>query len=83
VDDYTDSVGSYFPEYQGRWIAAFAPIGNTGFFVIVQQRFDEALKIDPFVSWNLAVGIALTICIVIAIAFVLVRRTARHSWKGN
>jgi len=83
VDDYTDSVGSYFPEYQGRWIAAFAPIGNTGFFVIVQQRFDEALKIDPFVSWNLAVGIALTICIVIAIAFVLVRRTGRHSWKGN
>jgi len=79
VDDYADSVGSYFPEYRGRWIAAFAPIGNTGFFVIVQQRFDDALKVDPFVSWNLAVGIALTICVLIAIALVLVRRTSRHS----
>jgi len=79
VDDYADSVGSYFPEYQGRWIAAFAPIGNTGFFVIVQQRFDDALKVDPFVSWNLAVGIALTICVLIAATLVLVHRTGRHS----
>ncbi len=79
VDDYADSAGAYFPEYQGRWIAGFAPIGNTGFFVIVQQRFDDALKVDPFVSWNLAVGIALTICFLIAIALVLVNRTRRHA----
>ncbi len=79
VNDYADSVGSDFPEYRGRWIAAFAPIGNTGFFVIVQQRFDDALKVDPFVSWNLAVGIALTICFLIAIALVLMHRKGRHS----
>jgi serine/threonine-protein kinase len=79
VDDYRDPVGSYSKDYQGRWIAGFAPIGNTGFFVIVQQRFDDALRVDPFVSWNLAVGIALTFCFLIAIVFVLMHRKGRHS----
>src|SRR6185295_10365813 len=45
-DNYNDPVGAVVPAYQGRWIAASASVGHTGFFVIVQQRFEDALKVD-------------------------------------
>ena len=67
-----------FPDYQGRWIAAFAPVGNTGFFVIVQQRYEDALNVDAIVSWNLAIGIALIICVSIGIMAVFLRRSTRR-----
>jgi serine/threonine-protein kinase len=38
VDDYEDPVGVIYPEYAGRWIAAFAPVRDTEFRVVVQQR---------------------------------------------
>ncbi len=38
-----DSVAQRYPHYAGRWLAAFAPVGNTGFVVIFQTREDEAL----------------------------------------
>jgi hypothetical protein len=74
--DYEDPVSTAFPEYRGRWIAAFAPVGNTGFFLVVQQRVEDALNVDPFVSWNVAVGIAIVMTFIIAIAVALLRR--RH-----
>jgi len=36
--DYSDPFGKKNGAYQGRWLAGFAPVGNTGFIVIVQQR---------------------------------------------
>ena len=41
-DNYTEPAVSVAPEYAGRWIAAFAPVGDTGFIVVVQQRFEDA-----------------------------------------
>jgi serine/threonine-protein kinase len=35
--DYADPFGARDPAYAGRWLAGFAPVGNTGFVVIVQQ----------------------------------------------
>jgi serine/threonine-protein kinase len=38
VDDYEDPVGAIQSAYAGRWIAGFAPVRDTEFRVIVQQR---------------------------------------------
>jgi serine/threonine-protein kinase len=38
VDDYEDPVGALQSEYAGRWIAGFAPVRDTEFRVVVQQR---------------------------------------------
>lgn len=77
VASYMDPVGGLFPDYQGHWIAGFASVGNTGFLVVVQQRLDEALNVDPFVSWNLAVGIALAVGVVSAALIALLVRRPR------
>jgi serine/threonine-protein kinase len=40
VADYYDAV----PGFDGPWLAAFAPVGNTGFVVLVQTRHDAVLS---------------------------------------
>lgn len=45
-DDYTDPVGrkGFAPDaYGGKWLAAFSPVGDTGWTVIVQERKPAAL----------------------------------------
>ena len=42
--NYRDPVAASSPEYEGRWLAAFAPVVGTEFVVIVQQRYDEAVE---------------------------------------
>jgi len=74
VDDYQDPVASIVPEYRGRWIAGFAPVGNTGFVIIVQQRYDEALQLDPSTSRNLILWSAGVIAAGIFVFLVLWRR---------
>jgi hypothetical protein len=32
------------PGFEGRWLAGFAPVGDTGFVVIVQTRYDAAVQ---------------------------------------
>ena len=82
-DNYVDPVGSVAPEYRGRWIAASAPVGNTGFFVIVQQFHEDALTVDSIVTWNLAIGIALTTCLAIAIVGLVLSRSSRLAMAGG
>lgn len=53
-DEYRDPVASVDEHYEGRWIAGFAPVGNTGFIVIVQHRFEDVVGLDSSVLWNLA-----------------------------
>jgi serine/threonine-protein kinase len=43
---YEDPVGTRDPRYRGRWLAGFAPVGNTEFVVIVQQRYDDVIELD-------------------------------------
>jgi hypothetical protein len=40
--------------YAGRWLAAFAPVGNTPLVVIVQTRFDDAVALDKQAARKLA-----------------------------
>jgi hypothetical protein len=32
------------PGYEGRWLAGFMPVGDTGFVVIVQSRYEAAVE---------------------------------------
>ena len=79
ADDYRDPVGAALEEYRGRWIAGFAPVGNTGFVVIVQQRYEEALKLDPSLWRNLVAWSALVIGLAMAILVVILRRTRSNT----
>jgi eukaryotic-like serine/threonine-protein kinase len=48
------------PGFEGRWLAGFAPVGNTGFIVIVQSRYDSVVAPNARLSRRLTsrVGIA-------------------------
>ncbi len=39
-DAYQDPFSARDAAYAGRWLAGFAPVGNTGFVVIVQQKYE-------------------------------------------
>ena len=43
--NHLDPVAAVAREYAGRWIAGFAPVRNTGFVVVVQQRFHDAMSL--------------------------------------
>ena len=70
-DNYIDPVAAVAPEYGGRWIAGFAPVGNTGFYVSVQQRFDEAVSLEPSMFRSLALWSALASVVAVAILLAL------------
>jgi hypothetical protein len=42
------------PGFEGRWLAGFAPVGDTGFVVIVQTRRDAAVEPNARLSRRLA-----------------------------
>ena len=48
--DYRDPVGGAFA---GRWLAAFAPVGNTPLVVIVQTRVEDATALDRLAARRL------------------------------
>jgi serine/threonine-protein kinase len=83
-DHYIDPVSSVAREYRGRWIAAFAPVGNTGFGVIVQQRFEDAVSLGSSTLWNLALWSVLTSLVVVAILVIALWRwaTSRRPESG-
>jgi eukaryotic-like serine/threonine-protein kinase len=72
--DYRDPFAERDRQYAGSWLAGFAPVGNTGLVVIVQQRRDEAIPFDAGVWWTLAAigGGVLFLAIVI---WLIVQRT--------
>jgi serine/threonine-protein kinase len=74
VDDgYEDPVGATNPAYAGRWLAGFAPVGNTELVVIVQQKREE---------WSDALGMWFwlsVVCAALSAAGVAAYRY-RRSW---
>ncbi len=76
-DNYIDPVSSVAKEYAGRWIAGFAPVGNTSFVVVVQQRFEEAVSLESSTLWNLALWSALASLVAVAILVMVLWRWAR------
>jgi serine/threonine-protein kinase len=66
--EYVDPVGYSDARFRGRWLAGFAPVGNTEFVVVVQQRYDETIGPELALAWNMTfwtgVGITLGILLV-------------------
>lgn len=44
-EDYRDPCEVLGPAWSGRWLAGFAPVGNTECLVIVQQRYSDTLAL--------------------------------------
>lgn len=42
--NYEDPMGRHDEAYRGAWLAAFAPVGRTGWVAVVQERRDIALQ---------------------------------------
>ena len=75
--DYRDPVGGH---YAGRWLAAFAPVGNTNLVVIVQTRVEDAVALDRIaarrLAWLAAAALAVML-LLLASALWTARRRAR------
>jgi hypothetical protein len=85
-DDYADPVASLDSAYGGRWLAGFAPVGNTEFMVIIQERFDEAIErtvisFGELALWAVA-GVAVLIMLLGGGAWVLWGRFATQPRTG-
>ncbi|MBI4443570.1 MAG: hypothetical protein HY649_09385 [Acidobacteria bacterium] len=76
-DVYWDPVSSVAPDYAGRWIAGFAPVGNTGFVVIVQQCFDDAVTLESSTFLRLALYSALVSLVAVVILVMALWQWAR------
>jgi eukaryotic-like serine/threonine-protein kinase len=76
-DAYRDPVAAVTPEYRGRWIAGFAPVGSTGFLVVVQQRFEEAVSLEGSTLWSLALWSTLASLVTVAMLLTVLWRWAR------
>jgi hypothetical protein len=48
---------------KGRWLAGFAPVGNTEYVVIVQQRVENALEADSSLLRTLLLWGASALCL--------------------
>lgn len=46
IADYVDPLGEKFPEYEGQRLAAFAPVGQTGYVLIVQSNENDPLGVE-------------------------------------
>ena len=63
-DNYSDPVQERHSEYAGRWLAASAPVDETEFSVIVQQKYGEAVQPyailgRPLILWGAVAAVAL------------------------
>jgi hypothetical protein len=79
---YLDPAGQRDPAYAGRWLAGFAPVGDTGLIVIVQQRHDEAVAPYQGFLWQLPLW-ALGMGAVGVVLAWLLRRTGARSLLGG
>ncbi len=69
--DYQDPVLSLNDEsaqqYEGRWAVSFAPVADSRFVVLIQQRYAPAV---PWEVWLLVTLILTAICLTLAIRYV-------------
>ena len=62
-DDYAD------PNAPGRWLAGFAPVGNSELIVVVQTRFEDAIRQDMTLAKGLAMWLLVALFTGAAIIF--------------
>ncbi len=77
-DDYADPVGYVESDYEGRWIAGFAPVGSSGFVVIVQEPYEEALALDLSTLRNFILGSAMIMLLTVTAVAVVLSRWVRQ-----
>jgi hypothetical protein len=76
---YTDPVSGY----AGRWLAAFAPVGNTHLVVIVQTRFEDAVALDKQAARRLAWLAAAALLVLFALVGLTLWTSARRSPRST
>jgi eukaryotic-like serine/threonine-protein kinase len=67
-EDYRD------PLRGGRWLAAFAPVGGTGYVVLVESKVELARAPTTRLVWRLAVGFGLAALLLLVLVSLLARR---------
>jgi hypothetical protein len=70
--------------FEGRWLAGFAPVGETGYVVIVQTRYEDAVEVPQRAFWRLVgwCGAVFTLglgIVLLTARLVGLRRHARHA----
>lgn len=58
-DDYRDPAAERHSQYAGRWLAGFAPVGNTGLVVVVQTPYD-VLRFEAKFGSQLVIWVCLS-----------------------
>jgi serine/threonine-protein kinase len=76
--NYADPVAGY----GGRWLAAFAPVGNTHLVVVVQTRFEDAVALDKQAARRLAWLAAAALVVLFALVGLTLWTSARRSPRG-
>lgn len=82
---YEDPMAKVNVTYSGRWLAGFAPVGNSEWIVIVQQRYSESIQPVKETLFRLALwtGIALGLLLLVfsAAAWLKLFRSSTSSTK--
>jgi len=82
-DDDRDPAAERHSRYAGRWLAGFAPVGNTGFVVIVQTPYD-VLRFEAQFGGQLALWVCLSAIpgVILMLIAAWHQRRRRHSQSG-
>ncbi|QDV16630.1 Serine/threonine-protein kinase PrkC [Gimesia panareensis] len=90
ISDYHDPVEAVFSEdiEDNIWLAAFAPVGNTGWTAVVQERRGLALRpVVEMKNWLIEYGliVLVTSCLLIFTVWYFVMRvlTERRGWDWS
>ncbi len=64
--NYVDPIGAQDERYKGPWLVAFAPIGETGWTAVVQERRSSAVEPvqnlrQVFVKYGIGAVVAMTL----------------------
>jgi hypothetical protein len=73
VPDYRDPI----PGFEGRWVAAFAPVGRTGFVVLVETPRPDAFRWSVALVPTIAVSVTGVLGLAIALLAAWQRRRRR------
>jgi serine/threonine protein kinase len=70
VDDYGDPMQALDPEhFSGRWLAAFSPVGKTGWIAVVQERRAAAFEpVDELRTKLVLFGLTAVAIVVVLVA---------------
>jgi serine/threonine protein kinase len=87
LDDYQDPVGGLDPERYGvDWLAAFSPVGSTGWIAVVQEPRDPVLKpveqLRTRLVWS-GIGGILLVCGLVAGCWWIIIRLMNERHPGG